>query len=258
MRIGPPQPGHGSRRVSGMISAVRLRLMSGPVGPEQGPDLRDVGLALRAGQQAVMPDAVKAVGQHVDQEPADELVGGQPHDLLPVAGLDAVVLPAEGDRLGIGADQAAVRDGDAMGVAAEIGQHRLGAAEGRLGVDHPFGLAERGEPGGEGAGVCQPGQVAEEGQRACSMQREQPLEEQTSEQPGQHPHGQEEPGRQATQRVPSGDRPPPGTIMWTWGWWVSAEPQVCSTLVMPIRAPRRLGSAAMVVTVSADARNSRS
>ena len=46
--------------------------------------------------------------------------------------------------------------------------------------------------------------------------------------------------------------------MWTWGWWVSAEPQVCRTLVMPTRAPRRLGSAAMVITVSADASNSRS
>jgi hypothetical protein len=30
-------------------------------------------------------------------------------------------------------------------------------------------------------------------------------------------------GRQAIQRVPSGEMPPPGTIMWTWGWWVSAE-----------------------------------
>jgi hypothetical protein len=37
-----------------------------------------------------MPDAVEAVGQDVDQEPADELVGGEPHDPLPVAGLVAV------------------------------------------------------------------------------------------------------------------------------------------------------------------------
>ena len=151
-------------------------------------------LALRcgAGEQAVVPYAVKAVGQHVDQEPADELVRGEPHDLLPVAGLDAVVLPAEGNRLGVGADQAAVRDRDAVGVAAEIGQHRLGAAEGRLGIDHPFGLAERGKPGGEGVGVRESGQVAEEDQRASAMQRAQPLNEQAAKQPGQHPHMQEE------------------------------------------------------------------
>lgn len=42
-----------------------------------------------------MADAVEAVGQHVDQEAPDELVGGQPHHLLPVTGLDAVILPAE-------------------------------------------------------------------------------------------------------------------------------------------------------------------
>jgi hypothetical protein len=33
---------------------------------------------------------VEAVGQHVDQEPADELVRGEPHHASPVAGLDAV------------------------------------------------------------------------------------------------------------------------------------------------------------------------
>ena len=35
--------------------------------------------------------------------------------------------------------------------------------------------------------------------------------------------------------------------MWTCGWWVSADPQVCSTDVTPIRAPRCLGSAAIVM-----------
>jgi len=33
--------------------------------------------------------------------------------------------------------------------------------------------------------------------------------------------------------------------MCTWGWWVSAEPQLCSTAVMPMRAPRCRGSAAI-------------
>jgi hypothetical protein len=79
-----------------------------------------------------MPEAVEAVGQDVDQEAADELVRGEPHHPLPVAGLDPVVLPAERDGVGVGADQAAVRDGDAVGVAAEIGKHGLGAADGGL------------------------------------------------------------------------------------------------------------------------------
>ena len=42
---------------------------------------------------------------------------------------------------------------------------------------------------------------------------------------------------QRTQRVPSSDIPPPGTIIWTCGWWVIAEPQLWSTAVMPIWRP---------------------
>src|SRR5580704_6476922 len=35
-------------------------------------------------------------------------------------------------------------------------------------------------------------------------------------------------GRQATQRVPSREMPPPGTIIWTCGWWVIAEASTSS------------------------------
>jgi hypothetical protein len=56
-------------------------------------------------------------------------------------------------------------------------------------------------------------------------------------------------------RCPSNEMPPPGTIIWTCGWWVSAEPQLCSTAVRPIRAPRCFGSAAIVISVSAAASN---
>src|SRR5215471_10257350 len=33
-------------------------------------------------------------------------------------------------------------------------------------------------------------------------------------------------------------------MIWACGWWVSADPQVWSTAVSPMRAPRCLGSAA--------------
>src|SRR5438270_814117 len=69
---------------------------------------------------------------------------------------------------------------------------------------------------------------------------------------------QEAPDRQDTQRVLPSDIPPPGTIMWRCGWWVIAEPQLWSTAVAPMRAPRCLGSAAIVSSVSAAVRNSRS
>src|SRR5215472_15982631 len=40
-------------------------------------------------------------------------------------------------------------------------------------------------------------------------------------------------------------------MIWACGWWVSVDPQLCNTAVSTIRAPRCLGSAAMVIRVSA-------
>ena len=58
----------------------------------------------------------------------------------------AVVLVAEGDAALIEADEAAVRDGDAVGVAGEIGEHRFGPGGGRwLDVEEPFLPPERGK-----------------------------------------------------------------------------------------------------------------
>ncbi len=70
--------------------------------------------------------------------------------------------------------------------------------------------------------------------------------------------GRRKAGREEIQRCPSSEMPPPGTIMWICGWCVIADPQVWSTAVMPMRAPRCLGSAAIVIIVSDAARNSRS
>ena len=194
IRIGPPQHGHGSRRVSGMGSADVSGAATGSASPQQVPDLRDVGFATGTGQQAVVPDTVEAVGQDMDHETADDLIGGQLHDPLSVAGLDAVILPAERDGLGISADQAVVRDRHAVRVAAKIGQHRLGATERRFGVDHPFSFSERGQPSGEGPGVGKPRQAAEEGKSAGAMEGQQAVDEQTPEQPGHNPDVKEEAG----------------------------------------------------------------
>jgi len=93
---------------------------------------RDVVGAEGFGQQAVMADAVESVWQHMDQETADELVGCERHHLVSIAAFDPVVLPLESNGLVVECDQAAVGDGDAVGVALEIGQHCLGSAEGTL------------------------------------------------------------------------------------------------------------------------------
>ena len=126
----------------------------------------DVGGARAFGEQAVVADAVQAFWQHVDEEAADELVGGERHGLVSIVSLDPVILPLEGDASLVEGDQTAVGDGHAVGVARQIGQHRLRSAERTLCVDDPFGLAQRGEEGREGLGIGQLCLLAEEAEAA--------------------------------------------------------------------------------------------
>jgi hypothetical protein len=83
---------------AGKLSA-RCRALAidgcGPCRCQQRSDGRETGAAAAVGKKAIMPDAMKAVGQAVEQEPANELIGVQGHVLLgipmPVVALD--VLP---------------------------------------------------------------------------------------------------------------------------------------------------------------------
>ena len=79
--------------------------------------------------------------------------GGERHRLVAAGPFDPVILPLEGDAGLVGCDQAAVGDGDAMGVARQIGEHGLRPAERPLGIDDPLGLAQRREEGGECSGA---------------------------------------------------------------------------------------------------------
>ncbi len=90
-----------------------------------------------------MANTVESGWEHVDKEASDELRYRQGHGLVSLASLGAVVLPLEGDLLVVEGDETAVGDGDAVGVAGEIGEHGLGSGEGTLGVDHPVDLAQR-------------------------------------------------------------------------------------------------------------------
>jgi hypothetical protein len=126
-------------RIDGGRGGIAFRFCHG----EQLARVCDVVGARAFGEQAVMADAVEAFWQHVDEEAADELVGGERHGLVSLAALDAVILPLEGDALLVEGDQAAVGDGNAVGVTRQIGQHRLGSAEWPLCVDDPFGVAQR-------------------------------------------------------------------------------------------------------------------
>jgi len=137
----------------------------------------DVVSARAAGEQAIVADAVEAFWQHVDQEAADKLGGGECHAFVSIAALDAIVLPPEGDAVLIEGDQAAVGDGNAVGVTRKISQHGLGSAERALCVDDPLGLAQRREMSREGLRIGQMYVVAEEAEAAGLVGGDELLQE---------------------------------------------------------------------------------
>jgi hypothetical protein len=89
----------------------------------------DVVAAGAAGEQAVMANAVEAVGQHMDEEAADELAGRERHDLVARRPIGAIILVLEGDAVAVAGDQPAVGDGDAVGIAGADGD-----AAGTMGI----------------------------------------------------------------------------------------------------------------------------
>src|SRR3954469_5805329 len=78
---------------------------------------REAGSARRTGEQAVVANAVEPAWQDVEQEAADELVGGECPDVLPPPAVAAIVLVAERDAGFVEAEQPPVRDGNAVRVA---------------------------------------------------------------------------------------------------------------------------------------------
>src|SRR6202008_48163 len=136
-----------------------------------------LGAAVAIGEEAVMADAVEAVPQRMQEEGGEGTAGGGGNHL----GLVAVPIapPAEADLPLFEADEPTVGDGDAMGVAAEIGEDLLRTAEGGRGVDAPFDPTQLPETLLEGALLGQPGEIAEEAEIAgieCGLEslQEQP------------------------------------------------------------------------------------
>ena len=75
------------------IDGGRGRLALRFCNSEQLTRASDVLGARPFGEQAVVVDAVQALWQHVNEEVADELACGEHHALVPIAALDAIVLP---------------------------------------------------------------------------------------------------------------------------------------------------------------------
>ena len=94
----------------------------GPIGAWFDAEQRAAALerssAAAVGEEAEVADADQAFGQDMDQKSAQELIGGNGHDLVLAA--VGIVSPAEGDALVFERHQAMVGDGNAMGVAGQV------------------------------------------------------------------------------------------------------------------------------------------
>ena len=114
---------------------------------EEGTAARQARPTVAVGEQAEVPDTDEAAGEDVQEEAAEELIGFEGHDLDGVA--VGVVLPAQAHDALVEADETVVGKRHAVGVAPEVGQHLLGAGEGRFRIHHPVARPQRAEPGGE-------------------------------------------------------------------------------------------------------------
>src|SRR5262249_4456822 len=143
------------------------------------------------GEEAVVTDAMKIVGQGMDQEAADELVGVECHQLVASVALGPVILPFESDALAGESDEPAIGNSSAVGVAGQVGEDSVGSAKRPLGIDHPFGLAQCGEEGLEGCRLGEGGLVGEKLQSPGLVCGSEPFQKQATEEPGEDRNGEE-------------------------------------------------------------------
>lgn len=104
-----------------------------------------------------------------------------------------VVLPPERHLAVVDGEQSVVGDGHAVGVSREVAENLFGAAEGRLGVNHPLFATHLGQQTPESPRITQRLQRSVEGQRSGLERGLEEGQELTTEQAAQDPHRQEEP-----------------------------------------------------------------
>jgi hypothetical protein len=104
-----------------------------------------------------------------------------------------------------------------MGVAGKISQHLFRPSKWALGVDEPVRLPQGCEVGLEGSPVGKMLMIGEELQAIGGVRVDQHSQHAPAQQGRENFDGHEMSGREAIQRDPSGENPPPVTIMCTWG-----------------------------------------
>lgn len=154
------------------------------------PAERQQGGTATVGEEAEVADADEAAGEQMQQEAAQELLGGQGHESFPVA--VSGVAPAEGDVAVFECDESGVGDGHAMGISAEIAQRVFGSAEGAFGIDDPLVTIKGSQPGTKCARVVEICEAAVEPELAGGKGRLEPGDELAAEDATEHADGQKE------------------------------------------------------------------
>src|ERR1700687_2705498 len=165
-----------------------------------------------------MADAVEPVRHGVQQKPPHEFIRGQRHHLE--LAVMSVILPGEADLAVADPNQPAVGDGDAVRVAAEIGEHLFGAGEA---WHRPPTQCRAGYRAARRTPLVRPGPPAPPEKRSsppANAIRKRSRNSARNRRDNTRT-GRKNPGRQGTHRVWSGDGPPPGTMQCRCGWWCS-------------------------------------
>ena len=121
-----------------------------------------LGFAVAIREETVEADFSKSGRQHVEQESPDELVGGKAHHLVLLAACQPVVFITKSDLIVVDVEQALIGEGYTVGIAAQVFEYLLRAAERRLSMDHPFTFGERSEIVEESLPVGQGLKIAKE------------------------------------------------------------------------------------------------
>ena len=141
------------------VAVVELILPRNDIGQSQRDTqqlaaLSELGLAIAVAEKTVVTDALKTVRQDMEQKAANEFAGLQSQRFLLV--VVTVIFPTKGDLAVVDVQQAVIGNGNAVRVQTQVVQDLFGTAEGRFGVNHPFGLAKRRQIGGKGFRVTEP------------------------------------------------------------------------------------------------------
>src|SRR3984957_18877725 len=136
-----PQRLPGQRLETIAVVSGRISGRSGQRHPQQFPASGQLPGTMAVAEEAIVPDAMKPVRQHMDQEAADELLGREGHRLLAV--VVPIILPAETNLTVVHGYQAVVGDGDTVRIAPVIVDNLGRPGEWPLRKDPPLGGVER-------------------------------------------------------------------------------------------------------------------